>query len=266
MTLPLKWHGGKQKLSSWILSHAPKDYVHRVIAFAGGLGEFLQWSPDGFSEVVNDIDQELFTFWSVLRDPKLFEDLRRRAEACPLSERLWEESKDSSSDDLVGRALKLMILVRQSRQALKEDFCTLSRTRTRRAMNEQASSWLSAVEGLPEAHDRLKGVVVLNRDAMDVIRQQDGKDTWFYLDPPYMPETRVSKQAYDHEMSEDDHARLLLTLSDISGKFLLSGYDCPLYSEMAQHMGWTRVEKSVASHAGKGSKKSKRTECLWKNY
>jgi hypothetical protein len=38
-------------------------------------------------------------------------------------------------------------------------------------MNEQASVWLTAANGLPAIHDRLNRVVNLNRDALDVIRQ-----------------------------------------------------------------------------------------------
>jgi hypothetical protein len=40
-------------------------------------------------------------------------------------------------------------------------------------MNEQASSWLTAIDGLPEIHERLKRVVVLNEDAVTVIRRED---------------------------------------------------------------------------------------------
>jgi putative AlgH/UPF0301 family transcriptional regulator len=41
-------------------------------------------------------------------------------------------------------------------------------------MNEQASAWLTAVKGLPDVHARLKRVVILNHDALDVIvRRQD---------------------------------------------------------------------------------------------
>jgi hypothetical protein len=72
-------------------------------------------------------------------------------------------------------------------------------------MNEQASAWLSAVEGLRAVHTRLKRVVILNRPALEVIHQQDGQGTLFYLDPPYLHATRASTTEYGpHEMSEGD--------------------------------------------------------------
>ena len=59
-------------------------------------------------------------------------------------------------------------------------------------MSEQASAWWNTVDGLANVHDRLKRVVILCRDALDVIRQQDGSRTLFYLDPPYLHSTRAS--------------------------------------------------------------------------
>jgi DNA adenine methylase len=75
-----------------------------------------------------------------------------------------------------------------------DGFATLSRTRTRRGMNEQASAWITAVDGLAAVHARLRRVAVLNRDALHVIRQHDGPDTLFYCDPPYLPRTRTAPE------------------------------------------------------------------------
>ena len=80
-----------------------------------------------------------------------------------------------------------------------------------------------AVEGLADIHRRLSRVVILNDDACRVVLQQDGANTLFYCDPPYLHETRVSIAAYAHEMDVEQHTRLLETLSQIQGKFLLSG-------------------------------------------
>ncbi len=72
----------------------------------------------------------------------------------------------------------------------------------RRQMNEQASAWWTCVDGLPAVSARLRRAIVVNRPAREVIRQQDGSKTLFYLDPPYLHETRASTEAYKHEMSE----------------------------------------------------------------
>ena len=143
---------------------------------------------------------------------------------------------------------------------------SFTRNRTRRGMNEQASSWLSAVEGLPEAHERLKRVVILNRDALDVIRQQDGPNTHQYLDPPYLDTTRKTKDAYSYEMTEEQHEEMLYTLVHLEGTFQLSGYYSALYDDFAAIGKWTRKEFDLPNNASGAKKKERKTECLWMNY
>ena len=84
-------------------------------------------------------------------------------------------------------------------------------------MNEQVSSWLLAVDGLPEAHERLSRVVVLNEDALSVIKREDGKGTFFYLDPPYVQSARHVKQAYEHEMTDQEHGQVIRITTRITG-------------------------------------------------
>ena len=46
----------------------------------------------------------------------------------------------------------------------------------------------------------------------------------FYLDPPYLHETRATTGEYEYEMTISQHADLLDALVAIKGWFLLSGY------------------------------------------
>ena len=133
-------------------------------------------------------------------------------------------------------------------------------------MNEQASAWLTCVERLPEVHARLKHVVILNQDALDVIRSQDGVKTLFYLDPPYLHDTRTATDVYQHEMTEKEHVALLETLVDIKGCFMLSGYPNDLYDQFAKSNGWERKDFKLPNNAAGGKKKRRMTECVWMNY
>ncbi|MBY0522773.1 MAG: DNA adenine methylase [Gemmataceae bacterium] len=131
-------------------------------------------------------------------------------------------------------------------------------------MNEQASAWLTAVEGLPAVHERLKRVVIVGpKDAKEVIQQQDGPNTCFYLDPPYLNETRTAPQVYSHEMTRDQHAELLDVVKAVKGKVMLSGYDSSLYQEKLA--GWNRHAFELPNNAASGESKRKMTECVWCN-
>lgn len=188
---PLKWHGGKWYLAPKIVAMMPK-HTHYVEPYAGGLSVLLAKDPTGVSEVVNDIHKELSNFWRVLQDVHLFAGMRRRLQAMPFSEVEWSRTceYDPERTTVQDRAALFFVKCRQSLAGRMDTFAPLSRNRTRRGMNEQASAWLTAVEGLPQVHERLKRVVVLNREAENVISEQDGPNTLFYLDPPYLHETR----------------------------------------------------------------------------
>lgn len=133
-------------------------------------------------------------------------------------------------------------------------------------MNENVSAWLSAVDGLPEAHERLRRVEVRNMDAVKFIEQYDHEKALFYLDPPYVHETRVTTKDYEHEMSIGEHRRLLECIKSIKGMFLLSGYQNAMYSQYAAENGWCAVYREIDNKASGKKSKEKKVEALWMNY
>lgn len=273
LTPPIKWHGGKHYLAPRIIELVRQvPHTHRVETHVGGGAVTLQMPDDlieGHSEAVNDIDYRLTNFWAALQGEESFQQLKRRIEATPFSQVEWESSRAESHDyggGMPGMAAAFFVNARQSRQGLMKDFATLSRNRTRRGMNEQVSSWLTAIEGLPDVHARLKRVVILNDDANKVIVQQDGPNTLFYCDPPYLHETRVTTSDYAHEMSVAQHEALLCMLAGAHGKFILSGYPSELYTRYANANGWHRIDIQIDNKASSKAVKEIKTECLWMNF
>lgn len=266
-SLPLKWYGGKQYLADKIIAMMPM-HLHYVEPYFGGGAVLFRKPCEGVSEIVNDLNCQLVNFWRVLASEDEYKQFIRIVEATPFSELAWTEfSEGTAVGDEVGRAVAFFVKFRQSRQGLGKCFATITRNRTRRNMNEQVSSWLSAIEGLPECHARLKRVLILNHRAIEVIKEQDGPNTLFYLDPPYLQETRTSKWSFgDFEMSEDDHVDLINTLAHVKGKFLLSGYHSRLYDNSATMFGWNFEEIKIPNNASGGKEKRIMTEIVWRNF
>lgn len=264
---PLKWHrhGGKHYLASKIIALMP-PHVHYVEPYFGGGAVLLAKNPEGVSEVVNDINGTLTNFWFHLQDDSAFEAFKRQVEAIPFSEQHFEDAKARLSIPGLTEAVAFFIRCRQSMSGRMKGFAPLSRTRARRGMNEQAAAWLTAIEGLPAVHERLKRVVILNRNGPEVIRSQDGPDTLFYCDPPYLHETRATTGEYEHEMTTGQHVELLGTLAGIKGKFLLSGYRHPIYDEMATCHNWHRTDFDLPNNAAGGKSKRRMTESVWHNF
>ena len=297
LTQPIKIHGGKNYLAQRIIdlmparclepnkpSPADKGWLHYVEPYFGGGSVLLQMDPRGISEVANDIDGDLMQFWRALQNPSDFKKFQRKVEAIPFGHQPFFETKarlakvsdfmdgqtdaffQSSFDGPVEKAIAFFVCARQSLAGRREDFSPLTRNRTRRGMNEQASAWLNAIDGLADVHARLRRVVILNRLAVDVIRQQDGPRTLFYLDPPYLQTTRTAKEVYGNEMTPADHEELLKRLARIKGRFLLSGYPSSLYERYAKSHRWHVTKFLIDNKAAGGKTKRKMTECVWTNY
>jgi DNA adenine methylase len=199
---PLKWHGGKHYLARRIIDLMP-PHLHYVEPFFGGGAVLIARDPDdprfflgsnssqrGVSELVNDINGRLMNFWQVVRDEERFQKFRRIVETIPLSRCEWEHAHvHQYGQDPVADAVAFFVNCRQSLAGRQDCFTPITRTRTRRQMNGNVSEWLSAVDGLPAVHARLRRVLIENRPALEIIKREDGPGTLHYIDPPYLPET-----------------------------------------------------------------------------
>lgn len=271
LTQPLKWPGGKHYLAPRIVALFPQ-HMHYVEVFAGGLSVLL-CKPAGGSEVVNDANKLLTNFWTCLQYPQLFEEMHRRLLCTPLSRWEWADAREFLDANplpveakvSLDHACAFFILCRQSLAGRQTSFTALTRSRTRRGINGNASEWLGVVDGLPAVHERLRPVVVECMDAVDLIRREDTPDALLYCDPPYLHEVRTTTTEYGlHEMAIEDHDELLVVLKQCKGKVMLSGYRSAMYDEMLA--GWTRHDFEISNHAASGESKRRMTECLWCNW
>lgn len=134
-----------------------------------------------------------------------------------------------------------------------------------------ATRFRSVVESIPAWHERLRNVVILCRDAFEVIGKiEDAGHSAVYIDPPYMSESRTSG-AYRHDFedgfmgNDGDHERLAKELSRFkSASVVVSYYDCPRVRDL--YDGWMFIDKSrgknLSSAGGRGERKSEASEVL----
>lgn len=276
MRTPLKYFGGDHYQAKTILSYAP-PHTHYAEPFFGGGSVLLAKDPTGISETVNDINKMLMAFWRTLQIPSEFEQFHRLCDVTPLCDGQFSDAQldemldEATIDDSQYRspwpiiAWRFFIRNRMSRLGLGKDYATPT-TRTRRGMNENVSAWLSAIEGLPEIHARLRTVEIRSMPALQFIKQYDHDNCWMYIDPPYLHETRAVKKAYKYEMTESDHRELLGVLSTLRGKFALAGYPSELYAKAESDFGWRRVTMQIDNKASSKKVKEKVSDCLWLNY
>jgi DNA adenine methylase len=263
----LRWHGGKWRLAPWIIGHFPPHRIY-VEPF-GGAASVLLRKPRSYAEVYNDLDDDVVNLFRVLRD-----DTSRNGSSLvdhlihtPFARSEFEVAYHET-DDPVERARRL--IVRSFMGFGSDGHNAAVRTGFRSASNRSgttpAHDWANYPDVLERIITRVRGVVIENRDATVVMRAHDGPETLHYVDPPYLPETRSNKSrkggaryhAYRHEMTREDHLRLLATLCELRGMVALSGYPHADYD--AALRGWGRVEIAALADGART-----RTEVLWFN-
>jgi DNA adenine methylase len=284
VTPPLKWHGGKHYMAQRVLDRMPQHLHYVEPYFGGGQVLFARDPMDpkyfwpgktsdgrparGVSEVANDLHRHLMNFYAVLRDPDGFARLKHRLDLTLFSESEWEAARDllaGANGVPVERAAALFILCRQSLSGRMDAHAPTVRTRLRGGRNDGVNGWWTAVDGLEAVHRRLQNVRVLCRPALDVVRSEDTPATLFYLDPPYLHETRTARQAYGRfEMTEADHRELLDTVRGCKGKVILSGYPSEMYDRALA--SWNRHTVNLPNNAAGGKTKGRELECLWCNF
>ncbi|MBE4436224.1 DNA adenine methylase [Vibrio parahaemolyticus] len=258
----LRYHGGKYRLAKWICSFFPEHRTY-VEPYSGAASVLLR-KPRSYGEVYNDLDQELFNLFLVLRDEEQSKRLYELCQLTPYSRDEFKLAYEPASDP-IERARRM--IVRSSMgfgSGAASGHKTGFRCDAKRPSGTPSHVWKKYPAVIKWVCARLRGVNIENRPALDCITYHDSESSLFYVDPPYLHNTRVlnsSGSVYKHEMSEEDHIALLKTLMQCKGMVILSGYDSDLYNDTLK--GWRKEEKSARISASKGT--ALKTECLWIN-
>lgn len=262
-TAIMGYYGSKHRSANWLIGLMPPHQGY-VEPFAGSLSVLAQKSAVKI-ETVNDLDDNVITFWRVLRDRT--EDLERACSLTPHSRVEHAESIPLRPDpyDELEHARRVWIRLAQGRAGqLRRTGWRFhaAATGTGSGMARRLDQYVGRFAAVAT---RLRSVSLECRDGLDVIRDY-GRDpaNLLYVDPPYLGSTRTgSTDGYALEMRGDDqHRELAEVLGDCKAMVLLSGYDSPLYTRLFD--GWERYE--FATWTGQGNSRAARTEVAWANY
>ncbi len=263
MKTPITYYGGKQQLAPTIIPMIPAHRIY-VEPYFGGGAVFFAKKPS-YLEVINDINENLMTFYYVVKHSLLFEELCVRVQETLHSETLYKRAKriffrtDPMVDSQVDIAWATWVM------------CNMSYSGTPvggwKWCNGTAGSHTGIVvqhyrdQFTKKIHERLQNVQISQRDAIDVIKQRDTKDTFFYLDPPYPGCNQKHYKGFTDKNLED----LLDVLENVKGKFILSNYARECLVEKTEACGWFLYRKDmpmrVANFHGKSRHKTEVLVC-----
>jgi DNA adenine methylase len=251
----VRYHGGKWKLAPWIVSNLPPHRVY-VEPFGGGASVLLR-KPRSYAEIYNDLDGEIVNLFRTVRDHG--ELLAQACELTPFARGEFEISYDPAGDPIEQARRTLVRAYMGFGSAGASGQSTGFRANSNRSGTTPAHDWMNYPDHLRNNVQRLRGVVIENRDAITVMQTHDSDQTLHYVDPPYVHSTRnlrTRAPAYKHELSDSDHETLASTLKGLQGMVVVSGYRCDLYDQLFS--GWQRID-----HAAHADGAKDRIESLW---
>ena len=265
---PFPWFGGKQRLADDIIALFPPHRVY-VEAFGGGASVLLSKAP-AVLDVYNDAEDGLFNFFRVLRERP--DELVPLLELTPYSRTEFLHCTDTWREvgNPVERARRFYVVVSQcfGGHAVKYDRSGKrgwGGERLGRSHLCRAASTKNRVDHIWRFVERMRSVQVDNLEWRDCLDRYDHEDCVFYLDPPYVPDTRRSGR-YSHELTAEDHVELVERVLALKGVALVSGYESELYEPLVREGGFVRHEYTVWSTASRRSvarERDRRTEVVW---
>lgn len=257
----MRYHGAKFRLAPWVMQFFPAHRIY-VEPFGGAAGVLLR-KPRAYSEVYNDLDGAVVNFFRVMQDPwgrgRLLELLAMTPYSREEFERGWEPVIDP-----IEQARRLLIRAEMGFGSAGATKGTAGlRVDTKREYETAADIWAQYPARVAALGNRLAGVFIEHRPALQVIPQHDTAETLFYVDPPYVLGTREYRNngAYRHEMSDAEHLELIELLRGVQGMVVLSGYSSELYEDALKD--WDRHTTTARISSGRGT--GTRQEVVWLN-
>ncbi len=258
MKTPITYYGGKQKLLSTILPLIPEHELY-CEAFVGGAAVFIAKEKSKV-EIINDNDAMISIFYRVLKNE--FDQLKQK-----IDETIYDRSIHKVAMNIrqiphffsdLQIAWAFFVLSSIGFSGTLDSFGCYSKG-TKAQTHEYRKQLFNE-----ELKHRFEGVQIENVDALDLIARRDSPSSFFYLDPPYINTVQSHYKGY----GRDDYLALLMLLTQMKGKFLLSSFPNDLLSLYTHEFGWyTKTIEQVksASRNADGTRKRK-VEVLTANY
>jgi DNA adenine methylase len=264
-----KYPGSKWSIASWIVDHFPEHHSYLEPFFGSGAVFFRKNRSK--IETINDLDGDVVNFFICIRDKP--ERLAAYLQMTPYSRKIYDQSCEElrkkpyeklhlrpGAGDCQRAARFVAKMMMGFGFRTNEYAAGFKRDIQGREAAYAANDWAQLPDRIRYITDRLKGVQIENRPAIQLIREFNYKNVLIYADPPYVMSSRSYKRPqYRYEMTDNDHIDLLDQLLQHKGPVIVSGYDNPIYNESLQ--SWNR-EEIIAQKQTAG----KSTEIIWMNF
>lgn len=253
----LKYPGSKWNIANQIVSMMPKHHSYVEPYFGSGAVLFNK-APSNI-ETINDLDDDVVNLFRCIKEDA--KKLAKLVTVIPYSRTEYEEAFQNSKNitEPYEKAVNFLTKCWQGHAFRTND--NKNGWKNDVQGREKAYSlwnWYRLPDWIMEITERLRMVQIENRPAIEVVQRFNFSNVFMYIDPPYLLATRRGKQ-YKHEMTDEQHEELMMTVLESNAKIVISGYENDMYNEYLK--GWNK--KIFQSNAEYGLK---REEVVWFNF
>jgi len=229
---------GKKRLAARLVKLIPphKTYVE---PFAGSAAVFFE-KPPSDTEVLGDADPEIAFAYKALSTLTDGELAALKKKDWTGRRTLYRAMQDAKPRSKVEKLYRFLYLSHFAYGKLRG-----------KSYNPNAEGIKArTIDRIEKYRDRLRGITVHSGHYADVVKEFDGKDTFFFLDPPY--------PGHNVEVGEDrfDEAEFRKVLDGIKGKFLVTYGTRGELDTTGFHVRKIRTRRSIASMRGVGGPKT----------
>ncbi len=262
LSSPFKWVGGKSRLRKYVVALLPEHTCYLEL-FAGAAW-VLFGKPLSSVEIINDLDQDLVTFFRVVREKP--EELIASFEWELASRTEFERLAKLSTVDLtdVQRAHRFYYLI-MAGWGGELNYPRFQTSITDGGHGNRLIGALTTLrQRLEPVHNRLRTVIIENLDWQDCFERYDRPGTVMYVDPPYPG----NKCNYVHNMRGwPEHHVLADRLKRAKCRWILSSYDIPEIHSLFSDYYVLAVQSASGMNAEKnGGVRTTNREVLITNY
>lgn len=179
----MKYPGSKWSIARWIIDFFPEHHSYLESFF--GSGAVLFSKPRSNIETVNDLDGNVVNLFEwIKRDP---EKLAHEIYWTPYSRQIYESAFSEVPEDSLQKAVNFYIRLNMGhgfrttgeKVGWKNDVQGRERAYA-------ATDWVNLPEKIMQAAERLRGVQIECRPAVELIQRFSYPNVLIYADPPYV--------------------------------------------------------------------------------
>lgn len=189
----IKWTGGKRREIERFQHYIPEHKLY-IEPFFGGGAVFWHLEPE--KSIINDFDNELINFYRNINNIKEDLKLLSKIDDRDTLEQKYYEFRDIDIKKLSDkeRAIRFAFVNQLA-------FSGMRRFNKDGKFNVPFGYYKKFSINITNKHiELLNNATIYNRDALEIIKENDKEDTFIFLDPPY---TRVFK-TYSPDNNFDD--------------------------------------------------------------